>query len=35
MLETQGKQQTPINIYTWTPWVDYSATTGPGGQILN
>ena len=58
MLQTQGKKQTPFEIYHittfWTihirdmgekhipleidpkiPWVDYSATIGPGGQILN
>ena len=29
-----GKNQTPLEIYPRTPWVDYSATAGPGGQFL-
>ena len=35
MLETRGKKQPTLKFTPEPPWVDYSATTGPGGQIWN
>ena len=35
MLETLGEKQTPLKFILESPWIDYSATTGPGGQIWN
>ena len=35
MLETQGKKQTRLKFTLEPLRVDYSATTGPGGQIWN
>ena len=37
MLESQGKKQTTLKftLEKEHPWEDYSAATGPGGQIWN
>ena len=34
-LETWGKRQTPMKFNLKPPWLYYSATRGPGGQIRN
>ena len=35
ILETRVKINPTLKFTPDTPWADYSATTGPGGQIWN